>query len=260
MASLDDAVTLLGACSAPSEAFWRLHELDAVRRAEDSFIHPVLEVGCGDGVFTRLTRIPVEVGTDREPRAIARAIERGQYERVFHLDLQEFDSKIVGLFGTVFANSVLEHVADVELALPNVRTALMPGGRLIATVPLEQMNENLAWRRERYVRWRQRQLQHRNLWPKTVWETKLLAAGFTDVSWTDYLPGESCRLWDRADVLATVGAGRYRAAPALHHAASRLLPHAVKARLKHALGRQLQQRAAALDDGAPCAAVLCALA
>lgn len=260
MASLDDAVTLIGACSAPSEAFWRLHELDAVRRTETSFRYPILEVGCGDGVFTRLTRIPVQVGTDREPRAIARAIERGQYERVFHLDLQEFDSEIVGLFGTVFANSVLEHVSDIELALPKVRAALIPGGRLIATVPLVQMNEHLAWRRQRYVRWRQRQLQHRNLWAKTIWETKLLAAGFTEVTWSDYLPGESCRLWDRADVLATVGTGRYRAAPALHLAVSRLLPHAAKTRLKYSLGRHLQQRAAALNDGAPCAAVLCALA
>ncbi len=128
MASLDDAITLLGACSAPSEAFWRLHELDAVRRVENSFRHPVLEVGSSNGVFTRLTRIPVQVGTDREPRAIGRAIERGQYERVFHLDLHAFDYQIVGLYGTVFANSVLEHVSDLELALPNVRSALMPGG------------------------------------------------------------------------------------------------------------------------------------
>ena len=260
MASLDDAITLLGACSAPSEAFWRLHELDAVRRVENSFRHPVLEVGCGDGVFTRLTRIPVQVGTDREPRAIGRAIERGQYERVFHLDLHAFDYQIVGLYGTVFANSVLEHVSDLELALPNVRSALMPGGRLIATVPLEQMNEHLACRHERYVHWRQRQLQHRNLWSTAVWEAKLRAAGFTAVTWTGYLPGEACRLWDRADVLATVGAGRYRVAPALHLTASRLLPHSARLGMKQSLGRLLQQRAAALPRGPLCAAVLCAVA
>lgn len=260
MTSLSDAVTLLGACSAPSEAFWRLLELDAVRRAAPQFRHPVLEVGCGDGVFTRLSGISVQVGSDRAARAVSRARARGPYDRVLQLDLHDFDAADVGLFGTVFANSVLEHVPRLEAGLPQIRARLVPGGRLIATVPLDAMNEHLAWQDPRYVAWRQRQLQHRNLWPKSRWERTLRAAGFAEVTWTDYLPAQACRLWDRADVLATLGAGRYRAASALHHATSRALPESTRARAKQALGRRLVRRAATSTCGPPCAAVLCAVA
>jgi hypothetical protein len=164
------------------------------------------------------------------------------------------------LFGTVFANSVLEHVPRVELGLAALRARLVPGGRLIATVPLEAMNEHLASQHPRYVAWRQRQLQHRNLWSKAMWERNLLAAGFAQVTWADYLSAQACRLWDRADVLATLGAGRFRAASALHHATSRVLTESARTRAKHAVGRRLLRRAAACNSGPPCAAVLCAVA
>src|SRR5690349_20821075 len=101
---LHDATALIGACAAPSEAFWRLLELDAVRRHADLFLPPVMEVGCGDGVFTRLTGVHVEVGTDRQQRAVDRARSEGHYKHVFQLDVLELDPQDTGRFGTIYAN------------------------------------------------------------------------------------------------------------------------------------------------------------
>ena len=192
-----DLEVLLGSCAAPSEAFWRLLELEAVRSVGPAFAQPVLEIGCGDGTFTRLAGMQVDVGTDREPRAVSRARAGGSYREVFELDLHEIEDRVGSRFRTIYANSVLEHVIGLEAALPHVRRTLRPGGRLIATVPLAEMNKHLAARGSWYVSRRQRLLEHHNIWTREQWTTALQRAGFADVDWLEYLPADACRFWDR---------------------------------------------------------------
>jgi SAM-dependent methyltransferase len=256
--NLEDAVALLGACAAPSEAFWRLIELEAVRGALAEIRPPVLELGCGDGLFTQLAGIRVDLGIDRQRRAVERSRRRSEvYARVAELDIHDLNTGL-GTFETVYANSVLEHLEGIDAALRTIGSALVPGGRLVATVPLRTMNDFLAVGGHRYMAWRQRQLEHRNLWSKTEWMSSLVGAGFIEMSWTDYLPGDACRFWDRVDVLGAIGTGRYRVAPVLHHATSRLLPASTRDAAKWRLGSLLLDRVREFGTGPPCAGLLVA--
>lgn len=253
-----DATALVSACAWPAEAFWRILELDAVR-GHLTDAGSILEIGCGDGMFTALTGQRIDLGLDREANAVARAGRRvDTYRSVRQADLLRLDPFDLGTYSTVFSNSVLEHIPGVEKALPIVRNLLEPSGRLITTVPLREMNEHLAWRSPRYAAWRQRQLEHRTLWSADEWRQHLLAAGFASVEVFSYLDGSSCRFWDRLDVIGALGVGRYRIAPALHKLARVLLPEPFKKTVRRRIVNHLLGRTQQPAQGAFCAAVVVA--
>jgi SAM-dependent methyltransferase len=252
-----DAVELLGACAWPAEAFWRIVELGAVRR-HLPLPGPVLELGCGDGVFTSLTGLRVDQAIDVQANAVTRARAlTGTYRRVFQLDMHDLLSAHLGPFRTVFSNSVLEHVPNLDPVLAACRQLLLPGGRLMITVPLVEMNAHLAVRSRAYAKLRQAQLQHRNLWTLEEWTRRLAAAGFHAIESARYLDGASCRYWDRLDLLGALGIGRYRLAPVAHRLVSLALSAREKAALKQQVARRLLARARA-PDSSHCAAVLIA--
>lgn len=256
--SLTDAVALLGACAWPSEAYWRLLELAAVRRHLGDAAGPVLELGCGDGVFTELTGLQVDLAVDREPRAVERAgRRRSVYGAVRRTDVRDLEPAL-GPFGTIFSNSVLEHVADLEPVLERSRELLVVGGRLIATVPLRGMSEHLAVCTSAYVSARQRQLRHRNLWTIDEWRARLCGAGFATVTFDPYLDAAACRRWDRLDAPGALGSGRLRVAPVLHRCASAMLPAPLKRSVKARLALALLDWTRRPARGPFCAAVIVA--
>ncbi len=144
--SLADAVALLETCHWPSEAYWRMIELDAVRPYLADLQHPVLELGCGTGLFTELAGLQIDLAVDLNPNAVARARERPDvYRSAREVDIRALDPEI-GTFGTIFSRSVLEHVTELESVLARCCELLSPAGRLIATVPLRAMNDHLTVR------------------------------------------------------------------------------------------------------------------
>jgi SAM-dependent methyltransferase len=219
----------------------------------------VLEIGCGDGMFTELAGVRVDHAIDREARAVDRAARRPVYAAVTRMDAHDLGPEL-GRFGTIFSNSVLEHIPDVERVLPRCLDVLAPGGRLVTTVPLRDMSDHLALGSERYARARQQQLLHRNLWTLEEWTAKLRAAGFAAVEAHPFLDAASCRRWDRLDAAGALGRGRYRVAPILHRFASIVLPTRVKARLKRGIAEAIVGWAARPADGPPCAALVIATA
>lgn len=257
--TLEEAGALVGACAWPSEAFWRILELQAVRRS-GTVDRPVLELGCGDGAFTELTGMTVDLAVDRQARAVARSRRRTRtYRDVRQVDVHDLDPAL-GPFGTVFSNSVLEHVPDLQPVLVRCRELLGPGGKLVTTVPLADMNAHLAFGSSTYADARQRQLQHTNVWSEDRWRDELRRAGFGEVLAHRYLPAPACRRWDRVDIVGALGTGRYRVAPILHRGAQRVLPGRVKAVLKRRIAARLLRWSAQLTGDVTCAAVLIATA
>jgi SAM-dependent methyltransferase len=241
VAAEDSLAELVDACTWPSEAFWRWFELEALRRLE--FEQPILELGCGDGAFTALLGIHVEEGIDLNPRAVARAGKRRDvYKRLRCLDIRSLDPGEEGEYATIFTNSVLEHVPNVSGVLRACQQLLKPGGRLVATMPLIEMNQHLLLRSDRYAEFRRRQLQHHNLWSGPDWRFALLGAGFAEVEVVPYFSGAACRSWDQLDVVGTLGAGRYRVATAMRKIASLTAPPAAKDRLKRRIAAGLSRR------------------
>lgn len=179
------------------------HRLFAFQRLEQ----PVLDIGCGDGIFAALT-FPegIDVGIDVTEALVAEARQRGVYQRV------EVASGTAlpyadGAFRTVVSNCVIEHIPDVEALLHEVARVLAPGGRFIFSAPNDRFTDMLmtvaALKRlglgglaERYGRWWNRHAVHYHLDAPEVWRGRLARHGLTIVSQTPYMSTEAMRVME----------------------------------------------------------------
>jgi 2-polyprenyl-3-methyl-5-hydroxy-6-metoxy-1,4-benzoquinol methylase len=107
--------------------------LTALRRR--SCPAPILDVGCGDGLFARIAFEDAEVwGIDIDAKEGRWAAASQAYSQVVLGDVTR--AKLPeGFFSTCIANCSLEHVPRLDLALKNIWTSLKPGGRLMMFVP-----------------------------------------------------------------------------------------------------------------------------
>lgn len=105
---------------------------------------PLLDVGCGDGLFARLAYPDKQAwGIDINPTEVQRAQRTASYRtlicgNIVNVHLPE------GFFGSAIANCSLEHVPDLHGALVNIRRALRPGARFVLIVPTPDWTYQLA--------------------------------------------------------------------------------------------------------------------
>lgn len=237
----------------PSLAAWRAAELKALR--ECSFEPPVLEIGCGNGRFASLLLPRVDWGVDLNPREVE-LCARGNvtYRRLGCMDARRLKFAD-GVFATVFANCVMEHIPDLDRVLAECRRVLRPGGSLIATVPLLEMNRHLLLGGTWYARWRAGQLQHLHLLREDAWVAALSKAGFSTVRTTPYLSARMCQLWDRVDGPLCMGAGPVTLGRA-YRIGLKLLPATLRSKLnrrwQHYFIRALQDS----PPDTPCAMLI----
>jgi SAM-dependent methyltransferase len=125
----------------------------------DGFLHRethpgdrALDLGCGIGTFTAmLAQAGADVvGVDVAEAALRRA-RAAHPELDFHLTPLDgplpFDDRA---FDVVWASEVIEHVADTERWLAEVRRVLAPAGRLLITTPNHPRAAILLHGLERY--------------------------------------------------------------------------------------------------------------
>lgn len=124
-----DPLRYEGQTDAPQEVARMLAELVPVGSR-------VLDVGCGTGSVSRIiadTRNAKIIGIEPDPcrAAVARSRALEVHEQLFSAAiLQE-----LGSFDVIVFADVLEHVADPGNFLQLAHRALLPGGRVIASVP-----------------------------------------------------------------------------------------------------------------------------
>jgi SAM-dependent methyltransferase len=108
----------------------------ALMGAAGPFATPVLDLGCGDGHFAAVTpTFAGAVGLDPDTASLAEARSRsGLYRLVVRASATEMPFA-TGSIATVVANSVLEHIPDLESTLAEVARVLRPGGRFLITSP-----------------------------------------------------------------------------------------------------------------------------
>lgn len=96
---------------------------------------PILDVGCGDGLFAKVAFDDVEIwGIDIDANESRWAAIRRSYAQVITGDVTT--AKLPeGFFATCVANCSLEHVPRIDLALETIRRSLKPGGRAYLFVP-----------------------------------------------------------------------------------------------------------------------------
>lgn len=125
-------------------ALIRANEIRALDRA--AFKHPILDVGCGDGFVASIILSnrsgKFDVGIDMSEDEIRYAKKSGSYKKamvgnVHNLPFRESS------FETVFSNSVIEHIPNLNLALSEMARVLKKDGQFIITVPTPYLTKYL---------------------------------------------------------------------------------------------------------------------
>jgi SAM-dependent methyltransferase len=98
-------------------------------------VDPVLDVGCGDGLFAERTFARrLAVGVDRNPAELAIARTHRIYRVLVAADAARLPFG-TGSFASVISNSVLEHLADLPATLGEIRRVMRADGRFWFSVP-----------------------------------------------------------------------------------------------------------------------------
>ena len=212
---------------APPVALWRAVELRVA--AEEQYARPLLDLGCGDGLIGQAlfgTGKQVDVGLDPWEDQLRRAARSGVYRHVGLADGHRLPYAS-GAFATVFSNSVLEHIPDVEPVVREVGRVLRcpepaegkPGGHFVFTVPsdafhslldgyIQAMEAGNVEEAERYAAGVDVWLEHHHYHTPGEWRNILAAAGMTLVKARYYVPEPVERLWDRMNDRYGIGQRR----------------------------------------------------
>ncbi|HEX7669537.1 MAG TPA: class I SAM-dependent methyltransferase [Polyangiaceae bacterium] len=96
---------------------------------------PILDVGCGDGLFTQLAFAGRQVwGIDIDAAEGRRAHDAAVYEQVILGDVTRAHLP-AAFFGSCVANCSLEHIPRIGDALKNIHDSLRPGAEAFLFVP-----------------------------------------------------------------------------------------------------------------------------
>ncbi len=191
----------------PSLALWRAAEIAALR--EIAFEHPILDLGCGDGLVTSQVLEYVEVGLDRDKRVLERAAMLNIYQRFEQVTAEEMQLQDASI-ATVVSNSVLEHLPRLDETLQSIARVLRPGGKLVFTSPTEKFSSWLVLPLKRYAVWRNNKLCHLNLWSIECWRHHLEQVGLEIEEVRPYLRHKHVFLWVEFELLQQIGIGHER--------------------------------------------------
>ena len=170
-----------------------LRECERLRVARTiSLEEPILDVGCGDGLFARLAYPGKQSwGIDINPTEVRRAQASSAYSTLICGSICDVDLPH-GFFASAIANCSLEHVPDLDAALRNIKSALRPGGSFVLIVPTPRWTDYLATVEalrgiglhalaQAYSDGLNKVFSHIHLYDEKEWERRLLSAGFTDI-------------------------------------------------------------------------------
>ncbi len=156
---------------------------------DHALVSPLLDVGCGDGVFASLAFRDLETwGIDVNPDEVALAERAHAYSKVILGDVTTA-SLPEGYFRSCVANCSLEHIERIDLALQRIFDSLAPGAMFYALVPNQDWAESLlSYRMLRSVggsaqaKRLQREIDkffvHHHLYDAPGWQSLVEAAGF----------------------------------------------------------------------------------
>lgn len=206
VASLIDVLRFYVSHSPPDHALWKTIEWRLFR--EYSYTQPVLDLGCGDGVFAELVfDQQLTSGIDIRPNRVRQAQCADVYELALTGDATAMPYADES-FATVFSGCAMEHVPPMPQMLSEIARVLKPGGRLITTVPSGYFEEYLfvpgVLRRlgleaiaAQYGKLILRLLTIFHMYHPVKWERLLADAGLELVEARHFLPRNATALFDR---------------------------------------------------------------
>ena len=181
--------------------------------ADRPFKRPVLDLGCGDGLFAKIFFAEkVDTGVDPDPKEIERARRQGVYLELLQAPGHDIP-KPDGFFNTIFSNSVLEHINDLDPILAEMKRLISPSGVVYLTVPsdyfdqytiLNQVLTGLGLRElaQRYRAFYNKFWKHYHCHSPDHWRDLVQEAGFEVIESFSYDPKRICLLNDSLVPLA----------------------------------------------------------
>lgn len=161
----------------------------AIPRIKESFIlrgfnfkNPILDLGCGEGVFTKIFfgEEKVDVGLDINPEIAKLARKNGVYKKVVVAPASDIPFPD-NYFKNVFSNSVLEHITDLDSVFSEVHRTLKKGGKFIFIVPDKSASDYLFYAEilekigfkslaKAYINFKNKLYRYSHLESKNYWE------------------------------------------------------------------------------------------
>ena len=165
---------------------------------------PVLDLGCGDGHFARVTFKNLQIiGVDPQLPTLQEAQLNSSYEELIHSYGQNLPFK-GGVFKSCISNSVLEHIGDLEPVLQQVARVLDAHGLFVFCVPNQNFTKNLSIAlfleklrlnglANSYRVFFNRISRHIHCDSYIIWEKRLNKAGFAIIDHWDYFSPAALR-------------------------------------------------------------------
>jgi SAM-dependent methyltransferase len=183
------------------------------------FAEPVLDIGCGDGLFASLAFTkPLFAGIDPNEASLKEA--RARLPLGTHRHLLAASAAALPFpdqfFGTVVANCVVEHIPDLDGTLAEVFRVLRPGGRFLFGVPSHRFADmllvptvgralGLSRLAKAYGAWFNAHSRHFHTYDPEHWKRLLAAHEFEVEHWEYYLTPAAHRAFDVAHYLGIPG-------------------------------------------------------
>lgn len=181
----------------PSQALWRAIEASLLNPLP--FKKPILDLGCGDGLFAKMLfsgRRNEIIGIDVSEACLTAAKSQRIYKGVILCDGAELPYKD-NSFATVMSNCVLEHIVDDAKVLQEVSRVLKDGGLFVFTVPSENFIPNLINHGKDYVEQLNKRLEHFHYRSPSDWRELLHLSGLTLETFSYFLPRQVQHVWER---------------------------------------------------------------
>lgn len=175
--------------------------------SEENYLGPVLDIGSGNGLFTSiLFKDSIDMGLDISYKEIKQAKKTSKYKYLVASNVEQISIKDES-FSTIFSNSVLEHITNLNKALKEIHRILKKDGTLIFTVYTGTFGDTLFYSKiltklglpkiaDFYARTINQVFNHKNLFSLEEWEEMLTINGFKVVKFKQYLPEKIMNIFD----------------------------------------------------------------
>jgi SAM-dependent methyltransferase len=198
---------------APPVALWR--SIEAKTLATLDFPAPMLDFGCGDGLYTEAIfgKQPAIYGNDIAAGELPGARDSGVYFR----GVQFADGHALpypdGFFGSVYSNSVVEHIPDPQNVLPELSRVLRKDGQIVFTVPSDQFRKLLDGYKtapdkavaEAYATSIDKKFAHHHYYTADEWRVLFAGVGIRLTEARYYISPEAEAQWDRMNREYNIG-------------------------------------------------------
>lgn len=174
---------------------------------------PILDIGCGDGIFAKiLFEGKIDTGIDPDADEVSRAKPLDKYEELI-VCYGDKIPKPDGSYNTVFSNSVLEHIPDLQPVLREVHRLMSDDARFYITIPTDRLEQATFLARAlsavglkqlayRYGKFYNRFWRHYNVHSLEGWRAVFAEAGFEVEIERAYVPKNLSTLYDLLTPLA----------------------------------------------------------